>query len=476
MLLVVSTHMTIWSRLSNAYGGRYIAFLASICGGLKGTTATLLASTMLPLFRNVLHLSNSDYQACLTIIMLPWAMKSIFGLAVDRMRCITPSAMFVAAALVGTVSAALLATQTLALYATTALAFGISCHVAIADVLTEGSYARQMRRVPGGAADLLTVVWWFLSIGSLVGTILSGVLAEHNLTRAAFWIACALCAQSIMSGSFPRPVPLDNPTPGLFLLGVTVTVAACGLGLVSLSSVPALRLAYPLVSTGLLLALAFAKLPKELAMCNAYMCVSNVLYISLAGPLDFWYTADQTCVPGGPSFSMSYYITFAGAVAAVSTIIGVAAFNKWIAHWQFQDMFRFTAMLRCCAAVADIIIINRWNLAIGIPDEIMFVCGNAVVAPIIAAMDTIPMVALTAKLCPPNEESTVYALLASFQNFGGAAASALGLACAHHAGIMLKDTGHACSFDNLAPLVVVCNMLLPMLVYPLTYWLPAGGM
>ena len=226
---------------------------------------------------------------------------------------------------------------------------------------------------------------------------------------------------------------------------------------------------YPLAATGALIAAAFAKLPRELAVCNAYMCMSNVLYVSLAGALNFWYTASHACVPGGPAFSMTYYITFAGAVAALSTIVGVALFNKYMAAWPFRDMFRFTALLRCCGAVADIIIINRWNLAWHIPDEIMFVFGNAVVGPIIAAMDAIPMVALTAKLCPENEEGSVYAMLAAFQNFGAAAASALGVAFAHYGGVSLRNDGHHCSYEHLSPLVVVCNMLLPMLILSLIH-------
>jgi hypothetical protein len=317
-----------------------------------------------------------------------------------------------------------------------------------------------------------------LSVGSLIGTVLAGVLADHGHTLVAFWLVCGMCAQAVLPvllGHLPLQVSTAPKMSGILPLAAVLSASAVVLGVVTAYTDPAAKMTFALVSVALLLAGGFVLLPRELAICNGYMCTCNVLQVSVRGALDFWYTADYACVPGGPAFSMTYYITVAGAVAAASTFVGVGLFRSTLSRWSFRDMFRFTALLRCFGAVADVVIINRWNLAVGVPDRVMFMAGNAVVGPIIAAMDAMPMVALTSKLCPEGEESTVYALLASYQNYGGAVASAVGVAAARSAGIHLQDDGAACTFDNLSPLVVVCNMFLPLLAYPLAGWLPEGG-
>jgi hypothetical protein len=35
-----------------------------------------------------------------------------------------------------------------------------------------------------------------------------------------------------------------------------------------------------------------------LAKCNFYMFLSTVLYVNIGGAQDFWFTADEHCVPG----------------------------------------------------------------------------------------------------------------------------------------------------------------------------------
>jgi hypothetical protein len=39
--------------------------------------------------------------------------------------------------------------------------------------------------------------------------------------------------------------------------------------------------------------------------------VAQAMYINVGGASDYWFTAGPTCVPGGPHFSFSYYLTIA---------------------------------------------------------------------------------------------------------------------------------------------------------------------
>lgn len=79
-----------------------------------------------------------------------------------------------------------------------------------------------------------------------------------------------------------------------------------------------------------------------------------------------------------------------------------------------------------------------------------------------------PSVVLTSKLCPIGVESTVYALLAGFSNFGRSVGSSLGVLALDIAGIETPRTG-ACNFDNLPLLLIISHVVLPLLTVPLTF-------
>lgn len=91
-------------------------------------------------------------------------------------------------------------------------------------------------------------------------------------------------------------------------------------------------------------------------------------------------------------------------------------------------------------------------------------------------MDWMPAIVLTSKLCPTGVESTVYALLAGFQNFGASVASALGVLALDIGGIKtpaknLCSPDNLHNFDNLTWLILFSHVLLPLLTIPLTFWL-----
>merc|ERR1719285_138069 len=79
------------------------------------------------------------------------------------------------------------------------------------------------------------------------------------------------------------------------------------------------------------------------------------------------------------------------------------------------------------AASVDIVIVERVNLSIGIPDGVMYMFGDAIVFNMLTMLAFMPGIVLTSKICPKEMEATVYALLAGFQNFGQNVAQSAGL-------------------------------------------------
>ena len=77
------------------------------------------------------------------------------------------------------------------------------------------------------------------------------------------------------------------------------------------------------------------------------------------------------------------------------------------------------------ASLVDIIQFERLNKHMGIPDSV-FMLGKAAVQNTCGMLNFMPTTILISKLCPRGVESTVFALLAGFSNFGGSISGYLG--------------------------------------------------
>jgi len=159
-------------------------------------------------------------------------------------------------------------------------------------------------------------------------------------------------------------------------------------------------------------------------------------------------------------------------VGAFTGWIGIVIFQTFMSGWTFRNLFWVTTLMQVVASAFDLLIINRYNIAWGIPDKWFYMFGDAVIGPAVMMFAFMPAVVLTSKLVPKGLESTTYALLAGFQNFGGVVSSQLGIYATEFAGIQTEDDGEAgCNFENLSLLVAVCHCLLPLLAIPLTFLL-----
>jgi hypothetical protein len=115
----------------------------------------------------------------------------------------------------------------------------------------------------------------------------------------------------------------------------------------------------------------------------------------------------------------------------------------------------------------DMIIVCRWNVKVGIPDH-MFVLGDEAVSDVVGRLQLMPVMVLSARLCPAGAEGTVFAFLMSVSNFGGTCASWAGAALLRHLRVTRLD------FTRLwlAVLLRALLRLVPLLFLPLL--LPRG--
>ncbi|GAB0489064.1 hypothetical protein MMPV_000280 [Pyropia vietnamensis] len=190
--------------------------------------------------------------------------------------------------------------------------------------------------------------------------------------------------------------------------------------------------------------------------------------MELRSAIDVFYTGSAECVPGGPAFSPRFYFAWSAMIGSIAGIAGVAAFQVFLSRTWFRRAFWTTTILQVVAAGVDIVLVLRVNRRLGISDRLFFILGNSMLQETVFMLDWMPSVVLISKLCPRGVESTVYALLSGFANYGHAVASSLGSLAIDVAGIKTPPRGR-CDFDNLPLLLVVGHVVLPLLTIPLTW-------
>lgn len=351
--------------------------------------------------------------------------------------------------------------------------------IAMVDLLCEGKYAEMMVAKPESGSMLVTFVWGMNMAGSFAGSIVAGPMADHLDARYIFLVCFPLAAQVIyptLSGWMPeerlppdqRGIRKDKITahPNLFRLSILMTLGATAVGMSALVGSGSTQSLVSIVAALILCVLGLRWLPRMLGKANLYMFLSSMTYVSLPGALDYWFTAEPSCVPDGPHFSFTYYVTYASLVGAVAGAIGVSMFQTFLSRGTFRRAFWVTSVVKLVASIFDILLVERVNKRFGISDRVAFMLGDAILYQVALMLDLMPAVVLTSKVCPKGMEASVYALLASYQNIGSAVSRTLGVALIDHLGI---KTTEPCDFTNLSMAIVIAHVALPLVIFPLVF-------
>ncbi|CCW69664.1 unnamed protein product [Phytomonas sp. Hart1] len=217
--------------------------------------------------------------------------------------------------------------------------------------------------------------------------------------------------------------------------------------------------------------ISFWSLPLIIAKASVMIYLNFVLYIQLPGLLDSFYLAKENCLHDGPHFSNTFYNTIAvGIIGNLAGLVGVMAFHYIFSRWKYRLCLVVTTFLWMFASVFDIIMLKRWNIKIGIPDHVMYVCGDAIIGNVRFKLSWMPIMVLVSRLCPRGSESTVYALLAASNNLGQATSTSIGAILMEY--VWPIRSVPPCDFKNGPWLVIVGHILLPLLIIPLTMLLP----
>jgi len=473
-------------RINENFGQQTVFLLTSNYVGVKGFLFSWVVSIGLPFYKNM-GVSAKDMQKYKMVSFSPWSIKALIGIASDayplfgyRKRNYMLLSTILASMALGIVSAYTFTLDTA--WIASLLFFFVQLQISTCDLLCEGKYTELLGLMPETKSDIVTWVWFSVYLGSFFGST-SGIFADrvhpiNYLFIAAIpfslQIAFSLFRGHLQERFFPRyerkiQWGLMREEWKIFCLAFCMACGAIGHAFVALMGSDLWDLCFALGVSTFLCILGFFCLPPQLAKCNLYMFLQDVLYIQIDGVLDFYYTGNESCISGGPNFDMTYYITYTRFVQALAGILSVSIFQSVMNNWKIRHCFWISILLKCIASLFDIALVERLNIEIGIPDKFAYILGDAIILNVIDGINFMPAVILTAKLCPKNLEATTYAMLAGFQNFGRQVATAVGVYMM--TAFNVEATENHCDFTLLPQLIFVCHFALPLLAIPLTFCL-----
>jgi folate/biopterin transporter len=504
--------------LSEAFSPKFLILLTLMYGTIKGLAYQALLAVELPYFRHTLGIASSEtYQKYNNISQMSYSLKPLVGMISDTFPIFGYHKRFyiivycaLSAGSVATI--ALLKGDPDNGPAAAALFFLAMLGVAALDLLCEGKYSEIMALRKDTGSAIVTWIWAAYMIGGVVAASIEGPIADDANPRLVLWItvpfffipiipallgwipeqrktggvchALAGHEQSLIADNTPNDnivgtIP-ENATwssmssaarqhKGIALLGLLTALGALSVVIVSLLSTNAAVLGTVVPIAVVLIILSFFILPRNAAKANLFMFFKELFYLQISGPLDYFYTSTPACLPDGPHFSFTYYQTFGQIAANVAGMLGVFLFEKKLSTQNFQRVFWITTGIKIVAAMFDIVIVKRWNEVVGIPDKVMYMCGDAIIGQVAMMLDFMPVAVLMSRMCPKGMEATMYALLAGFSNFGQSTSRSIGYMAVDWMGIVTANTN--CDFSNLPMLIFIGHMLLPLMIIPLSVFL-----
>lgn len=471
--------------IQSILGIRFVMFLIASQFLGKGILQKILRGMILPLFKPMVDAAT--LQLYTVVIVMPWAVKPLMGLASDLILIggYNKRYWLVIGCSVGISSAGLLFLA-YHLQSPLMLVFclmGINAQVALYDLLSEGKYAEIRNANPKIGSDATTLVQGMNTAGALIATTFVGILADLNL----FWI---LFIQALVLTVIPLVPTLLGWLPESRLVNASCIQIATGnqdakiiwvvlfCGVSSIAAALLAALVTPLGGLVLSVVLLICSLvgcwlafPAAILQVALYQVLTALAWPSMGSALDYFYTANPVCLPGGPNFDYSYYITYTGLVGTAISLVGVGLYQVLLSRLRFRPVLFLTTFFVILGGLSDLVLTMRWNLAWGISDKTAYMLGEAVLEPLLDMLNWIPASALIAMAVPKGMESSCFAFMAGISNFARMASDLSGSVIYTAAGIVTTD--EACNFDALPALLIACHIVLPIMIsVPAVFLIP----
>lgn len=263
-----------------------------------------------------------------------------------------------------------------------------SLGIAFCDVVIDGKVveaARSEREEMAG--NLQTLSWLSLSVGSVLGSMVSGVALNSVGPRGVFFLSALgpMCVVALSLTVHEEKVSRASSAGG-FVRTVT----------------------------GQCRALATVVVDPVCWRPMLWIFLSNALPPSI-GEAMFSFKTNEL------HFSKAF-LGFLSTVGSLTLLATTALYNAYFRDLPFRRMFFRIQLASALVSLAEFVLVARLNVALGVGDR-FFIFGDEILSDVVARLKHMPSLVLCAKICPPGIEGTMFALLMSIYNFSWSVAS-----------------------------------------------------
>ncbi|HBL11611.1 MAG TPA: folate/biopterin family MFS transporter [Cyanobacteria bacterium UBA11162] len=379
--------------------------------------------------KDELGLSPAQVAALLGVAALPWVIKPLFGFLSDGLPLFgyRRRPYLILSGLMGTVAWLCLATVVDTAWVATSAILLSSLSVAISDVIVDSLVVERARHESlSNSGSLQSLTWGASALGGLLTAYLSGWLLQEFSTRTVFAI----------TATFP----------------LIVSCVAWLIAEETVSSRPS-----PTAVKHQVKQLWGAMSQKAIWLPTAFIFLWQAT--PTADSAFFFFTTNE----------LGFEPEFLGRVRLVTSIaslVGIWLFQRFLKSLPFRTLMGWTTVLSAILGMSALILVTHTNRTLGIDDR-WFSLGDSLILTVMGQIAFMPVLVLSARLCPPGVEATLFALLMSIWNLSGLLSQEIGALLTHWLGVTEAN------FDKLWLLVVITNLssLLPL---PFLNWLPAA--
>lgn len=379
--------------------------------------------------KDELAMSPAEVSVLLGVVALPWIVKPLFGFLSDGLPILgyRRRPYIILSGLLGTFSWIALATVVHNPIAAAGTIMLSSLSVAVSDVIADSLVVERARSESNSnVGSLQSLCWGVSALGGLITAYLSGYLLQNFTTHTIF----------LITASFP----------------LIVSAAAWLIHEEKINNKPK----FDTVKQQLQL-LRGAITQKAIWLPTLFLFIWQAT--PTADSAFFYFTTNN----------LGFQPEFLGRVRLITSIaalVGVWLFQHFFRAIPFRVIFAWSTVISASFGMTTLLLVTHANRALGIDDH-WFSLGDSLILTVLGQIAYMPVLVLSAKLCPPGVEATLFALLMSIVNLAAIVSYQGGALLTHLLGITETN------FDNLGLLVMIANLssLLPL---AFLNWLPSA--
>jgi folate/biopterin transporter len=377
-----------------------------------------------------LGLTPAEVAALTGIAALPWTIKPVFGFLSDGLPLFgyRRRPYLVISGILGAAAWLAMAAWVQSAWAAIAAITLSSLAVAISDVIVDSLVVERARsESQSDAGALQSLAWGTSAVGGLITAYLGGLLLQQVSTRTVFAITAV----------FP----------------LIVSVVAWLITESPVEQKPNLEVIWGQIRD-----------LRQAVSQRAIWMPALFLFLWQATPSAdsafFFFTTND----------LGFQPEFLGRVrlfTSLAALLGIWIFQRFLRSVPFRVIFGWSTVLSSLLGLTTLLLVTHANRSLGI-DDYWFSLGDSMVLTVIGEIAFMPVLVLSARLCPPGVEATLFALLMSIVNLAGLLSHEFGALLTHWLGVTETQ------FDHLWLLVLITNLstLLPL---PLLFLLPASS-